>query len=55
MKHKIAAMKQVQYATGKDGSEEEKSRELNWINGLEDKEKIAHKIEQTEMKNRKRT
>lgn len=37
-----------QYALGKDGSEEEKSRELNSINGLEDSEKIAHTIEQTQ-------
>ena len=48
MKQKIAATKQEQYAVGKDGSEEKKSREVNSISGLEDKENIARKIEQTQ-------
>lgn len=50
MEHKTAAVKPEHYALGKDGSGEEQSRELNSINGLEDSEKITHKVEQTQKK-----
>lgn len=53
MKHKIVATKPEQCALAKDGSEAEKSRELNSIHGLDDKVGRLPVKQNKEMENRK--